>query len=377
MNNFNLEINTENIFLALFSFFFLVQLVYYLAIFSRFAFYKKSNTGFWNNPPISIVVCARNERENLLNNLPLLLAQEYKQFEIIVVNDNSKDDTEDVLKAFCQQYENIKVVKVPASDRFYFSKKLALTLGIKAAQHEIVLLTDADCKPFSKSWIRSMTENMVDKKEIILGISAYEKRKGFLNMLIRFETFYTAVQYISFALAGMPYMGVGRNLCYKKSLFFKHKGFASHQHIQSGDDDLFINEVACKNNTGICIDAEGRTLSQPKLTWSEWYFQKKRHFSAGFHYKGLHKFVLFLYPFSLVCFIITFAVLLFMQYLFYIILSLFLTRYLIQLLIFSKISNKMGDRDTLIFSPFLEIITITLQPIFVLSNIFSKKNKWK
>ncbi len=377
MNNFNLELNTENIFLALFSFFFLVQLVYYLAIFSRFAFYKKSNTGFWNNPPISIVVCARNERENLLNNLPLLLAQEYKQFEIIVVNDNSKDDTDDVLKAFCQQYDNIKVVKVPANDRFYFSKKLALTLGIKAAQHEIVLLTDADCKPFSKNWIRSMTENMVDKKEIILGISSYEKRKGFLNMLIRFETFYTAVQYISFALAGMPYMGVGRNLCYKKTLFFKHKGFASHQHIQSGDDDLFINEVACKNNTGICIDADGRTLSQPKLTWSEWYFQKKRHFSAGFHYKGFHKFVLFLYPLSLVCFIITFAVLLFMQYLFYIILSLFLTRYLIQLLIFSKISNKMGDRDTLIFSPFLEIINISLQPIFVLSNIFSRKNKWK
>jgi glycosyltransferase involved in cell wall biosynthesis len=377
MNNFNFEINTENIFLVFFSFLFLIQSAYYLAIFSRFAFYKKSNTGFWNNPPISIVVCARNERENLLNNLPLLLAQEYKQFEIIVVNDNSKDDTDDVLKAFCQQYENIKVVKVPANDRFYFSKKLALTLGIKAAQNEIVLLTDADCKPYSKNWIRSMTENMVDKKEIILGISVYEKRKGFLNMLIRFETFYTAVQYISFALAGMPYMGVGRNLCYKKSLFFKHKGFASHQHIQSGDDDLFINEVACKNNTGICIDVDGHTLSQPKLTWSEWFFQKKRHFSAGFHYKWFHKFVLFLYPFSLVCFIITFVVLLFMQHLFYIVLSLFLTRYLIQLLIFSKISNKMGEREILLFSPFLEIINISLQPVFVLSNIFSRKNKWK
>jgi hypothetical protein len=160
-------------------------------------------------------------------------------------------------------------------------------------------------------------------------------------------------------------------------LFFKHKGFASHQHIQSGDDDLFINEVACKNNTGICIDVDGHTLSQPKLTWSEWFFQKKRHFSAGFHYKWFHKFVLFLYPFSLVCFIITFVVLLFMQHLFYIVLSLFLTRYLIQLLIFSKISNKMGEREILLFSPFLEIINISLQPVFVLSNIFSRKNKWK
>ncbi|CAG0956513.1 MAG: glycosyltransferase [Bacteroidetes bacterium] len=377
MSPFHLDINTKNIFLLLFFVFSFVQLLYYFIFYFRFAFYKKTNSGFWNTPPVSVIVCARNERENLLNNLPLLLAQDYKHFEIIVVNDNSKDDTDDVLKAFCQQYKNIKVVKVPENERFYFSKKLALTLGIKAAQHEILLLTDADCKPFSKNWIRCMTENMVDKKEIVLGYSAYEKKEGFLNLLIRFDTFNTAVNYISFALAGMPYMGVGRNLSYKKSLFFKHKGFASHQHIQSGDDDLFVNEVANKHNTTICIHSDGFTLSQPKHTWSEWFFQKKRHLSAGVHYHFFHKILLFLYPFTLLCFIVTFVVLVFMKYMLYIVLSVFFTRYLVQFLAFFKISDKIGDRDILLFLPFLEIVHFSIQPLFMLSNLISRKNKWK
>ncbi len=208
-------------------------------------------------------------------------------------------------------------------------------------------------------------------------IVTYEKKKGLLNLLIRFDTFNTAVNYISFALAGMPYMGVGRNLSYKKSLFFKHKGFASHQHIQSGDDDLFVNEVANKNNTSICIHSDGFTLSQPKHTWSEWFFQKKRHLSAGIHYHPFHKILLFLYPFTLLCFIITFVVLVFMKYMLYIVLSVFFTRYLVQLLAFFKISDKIGDRDILLFLPFLEIAHFSIQPLFMLSNLISRKNKWK
>ncbi|HRN42908.1 MAG TPA: glycosyltransferase, partial [Vicingus sp.] len=188
---------------------FVVQLIYYLGIFSRFAFYKRKEKHIHSFEPVSVVICAKNERDNLLNFLPEFLAQDYPTFEVIVVNDHSIDDTVDVLKAYSLQFPNLKVVTVPDNDRFYGSKKFALTLGIKAAQYENILLTDADCRPTSNQWIKLMSNYPVNKS-IVLGFGAYQKQPGMLNKLIRFETLFTAMQYFSFALCKMPYMGVGR-----------------------------------------------------------------------------------------------------------------------------------------------------------------------
>ena len=256
-----------------------IQLIYYLIVFSRLAFYRgiKNGKSEENIAPISVIICAKNERDNLLQFLPDFLNQDYPNFEVIVVNDHSVDDTEDVLKAFTMQFQNLKIVTVPDNDRFYGSKKFALTLGIKAAQFDHVLLTDADCKPASNTWITLMSA-YAQKKQIILGFGAYEKQKGLLNKLIRFDTFFTAVQYLSFSLCKMPYMGVGRNLAYHKELFFKNKGFSSHQHILSGDDDLFINEVANKTNTQIVVDSAAHTISVPKQSFKLWIRQKRRHY---------------------------------------------------------------------------------------------------
>lgn len=253
----------------------LIQLLYFFLFFIRLAFYKVKEERTNENLPISVIICAKNERDNLLQFLPEFLNQDYPTFEVIVVNDHSVDDTEDVLKAFTMQYKQLKVVNVPDNDRFYGSKKFALTLGIKAAQYEHVLLSDADCKPASRNWIKWMS-NYAAKKKIILGFGAYEKQKGLLNKLIRFETFFTAIQYLSFTLSKIPYMGVGRNLAYEKELFFKNKGFSTHQHILSGDDDLFINEVANKYNTQIVIHSEAHTVSIPKPTFKLWVRQKKK-----------------------------------------------------------------------------------------------------
>lgn len=172
----------------LFIFMFIVQVFYYLYFFTKIAFYKPTITQ-QQTVPVSVIVCAKNERENLLAFLPLILSQDYPDFEVIVVNDNSVDDTQDVLKAFSLQHNNLKVVTVPDNDRFYGNKKFALTLGIKAAKNEIVLLTDADCKPTSNQWINLMTAYENPQKKIILGVGNYEQQPGFLNKLIRFETF--------------------------------------------------------------------------------------------------------------------------------------------------------------------------------------------
>ncbi len=333
---------------------FVVQLIYYLGVFSRFAFYMINEAQPEQLEPVSVVICAKNERDNLLNFLPEFLAQDYPIFEVIVVNDQSVDDTVDVLKAYSFQYPNLKVVTVPDNDRFYGSKKFALTLGIKAAQYENILLTDADCIPTSNQWIKLMSNYSINKS-IVLGFGAYQKQPGMLNKLIRFETLFTAMQYFSFALCKMPYMGVGRNLAYKKELFFKNRGFSNHQHILSGDDDLFINEVANKTNVEIVFEKEAHTVSLPKTSFSSWVKQKKRHLSAGKYYQFKHKLVLGIYPFSLLLFICSFVLLVVMQTSLYLIVGVILLRYLIQMLIFKKSIDKLGGKDFLLLVPFFEI----------------------
>lgn len=268
-----------------------IQLLYLWGVFGRVAFHKDQSEPDCVNP-ISVVVAARDEYENLQRLIPALLDQDYPDFEIIIVDDKSGDKTYDFLLEAQAKYEKLKLVRINVTPEHLNSKKYALTLGIKAAKYEYVLLTDADCIPTSNTWIAQMEKHLRDDKQLVIGISQYEKQKGFLNKIIRFETFYVALQYISLALWGKPYMGVGRNLSYKKQLFFDNKGFHSHRNTTGGDDDLFISEVATRKNTAVAFIRESQTESFPKTTWRDWIKQKTRHLSVSKQYKFSDKFVL-------------------------------------------------------------------------------------
>src|SRR5687768_6431115 len=248
-----------------------IQVFYYLFFFTRVAFYKSGNKESSQQHPVSVVVCARDEAANLAKNLPGVLVQDYPTtHEVIVVNHNSQDETRYLLEELKKTFRHLQPVNLTHEAKGIPGKKYPLSMGIKEAKHEILLLTDADCVPASEFWMHRMQDGYADDTEIVLGYGGYKKKPGFLNKLIRFDTFHTALQYFSYALAGKPYMGVGRNLSYKKGLFFRHKGFSSINHIPSGDDDLFINKVANKHNTTVVLDPEAFTLSAPKQTWRDW-----------------------------------------------------------------------------------------------------------
>ena len=277
-----------------------IQVFYYLYFFSRLAFYKVPVRETTSENPVSVIICARDEAENLSMNLPGVLVQNYKtSHEVVLVNDNSIDEGRYVIDEFKKSFKNINHVHLTQEAMMIKGKKFPLSMGIKSAKYEIVLLTDADCTPASEFWIQKMQDAYDESIEIVLGYGAYHKRPGILNKLIRFETFHTALQYLSYSLAGTPYMGVGRNLSYKKEVFLRNKGFSSINQIPSGDDDLFINQVATSNNTAIVIDPEAHTVSEPKKRWSHWMLQKYRHYTTGRYYKPKHKLLLGLYSISL------------------------------------------------------------------------------
>jgi len=272
------------IILAIFSVAFLIQLSYNLFVYLKLPLYKPAKLSS-SDAGISVIICAKNEEKNLEHFLPLILEQDHPNFEVVVVNDGSSDHTEELLIHLSARYKQLRYTSIPASDKHTRGKKLALTIGLKSARFEQVVLTDADCYPASNQWLNRMASNLSAKKRIVLGYGGYERHKGMLNSLIRYETVFTAIQYLSFAIKGRPYMGVGRNLAYHKSLFFENKGFASHYHLLSGDDDLFVNENATGFNTAVELSREAHTLSVPETTCAGWIKQKKRHISVGSHYR--------------------------------------------------------------------------------------------
>ena len=280
-----------------------VQLYYYLYFFLKVADYQPKQKEHTQQHPVSVIICARDEDENIARNLPGILVQKYPTtHEVIVVNDNSVDDTKYILAELQKTFRKLQIVDLTQEAKMIAGKKFPLSIGIKEAKHEIVLLTDADCVPASENWVFKMQDAFSNGTEVALGYGAYQKMPGFLNKAIRFETFHTALQYFGYALAGKPYMGVGRNLAYRKNLFFRNKGFSSINHIPSGDDDLFINRVATRENTSVVIDPEAFTLSKPRETWKDWKKQKFRHYTTGKYYKASHKLLLGTYTLSFVLF---------------------------------------------------------------------------
>ena len=276
-----------------------IQVFYYLFFFSRLAFHFTKPKQVSQTHPVSVIICARDEAANITKNLPGVLIQQYPTtHEVIVVNDNSFDDGKYVLEEYQKTYKQLQIVELTQEAKLIPGKKFPLSIGIKTAKHEIVLLTDADCVPASEFWIQKMQDGFRDETEIVLGYGALHKKKGLFNKIVRWETFHTALQYFSYAKAGLTYMGVGRNLSYKKGVFFRHKGFSSHNNVPGGDDDLFINKAATKKNTAIVIDKEAFTLSEPARGWQHWKKQKKRHYTTSKYYKPIHKFLLGLYAFS-------------------------------------------------------------------------------
>jgi len=373
---FNFFIDIAFVLYGILGIFLLLQLYYILFVYSKLSRYKvKSYQEQQELPPASVIICASNEEANLSQFLKSILEQDYPQFEVIVVDDHSTDETSWVLHQLKSQYLHLHVVEIKEHIRLKHSKKFALTLGIKASKYDTLIMTDADCQPNSNMWLREMVGAYHADTQIVLGYSPYFKEKGFLNKLIRFETTHTAMSYLSYALKSDAYMGVGRNLSYLKSLFFKGKGFNAHMHIKSGDDDLFVNNNANQSNVNIAIHPDAHIYSVPKKTWKSYYKQKARHAGASVIYKKRHQWMLatqLITGVSFYVFLIASAAL-FPSY-WYIAVSAFFLRYIAQLLVFAPIYKKLAVKDLLIW---LLILDLFFYFYICLNGLFNRKKKIK
>ncbi len=356
--------------------FWLIQLynwvVYFFPLVS-----KKSEERAIKQLGVSVIVCARNEEKNLMMNIPKIMEQDYPNFELIVVNDSSYDDTADILKALSINYPKMHVIHIDEEKQNMQGKKFALTLGIKAAKHDIVLLTDADCYPRTNQWISEIASAYKNDRRVVLGYSPFAKYKGWFNKLVRLDNTMVAMTYLGLAKAGKPYMGVGRNLSYFSELFFKVGGFKSNYSILSGDDDLLINQIANKQNCAVIFSKDAQTISEPKRKFKDWKFQKRRHFTTSPLYKSSDKRRLLMLPLSWFGFYFFCIMAVVLQPLMYPILGLIMLRWIWVIVgTYRFLKFTQQPVDIAFLSPIIEFQMQVLHVWFYFGNLIRKPQKW-
>jgi len=353
----------------------LIQIIYLIVFLVALGKNRPSKSE--GREPVSVIVCAHDEEQNLRELVPALLRQNHVPFEVVVVNDRSNDDTYDYLLELTNREPRVKMVNVKNVPERVNAKKYAITLGIRAAAHDIVLLTDADCRPASDEWISNMSAAFNADTNFVLGFSPYLPQPGFLNAFVRFESFVTALQYLSFALLRRPYMGVGRNMAYRKSLFLEKKGFNNFLHVLGGDDDLFVNQHAKGRSTRVELSAGSTVNSIPETTVKGFFYQKIRHLSVGKRYKASDKFLVGFFKASwILTFLVGLPLCLLYPY-FYAIIAAMIIR--LVLLVFSvrKLVITAGLGFNYWWIPVLDFV----YPIYYISTglvtLFTKKVRWK
>ena len=360
--NINFDYNNLSfILLVVFGVCLVIQLYFHWAQFSKVAFYKRNARPKLDEElePASIVLCARDAYEYLTELIPVLLNQDYPDFEIVVVNDCSDDETEEYLKDLERREPRVKPVQLKQHLNFFNGKKFPLSMGIKSAQNDLIVLTDFNCMPVNDQWLRSVVNRYNHQTEIVIGYSPYVQKKGILNHLMRFDALQNGLLYLSAALNHHAYMGIGKNLSYRKELFFRNKGFISHYTTAVGEDDLFINKVSTKKNTEVLIDAENAILTTPTSSFKLWMRQKSSRYSTISKYDGRSRLMLSLFYGSQLLFYVSFITLIALcakpafvitgGAVFYIpiLVFFFLLRFGSQMIIYHKASKRLGEKGLL------------------------------
>lgn len=356
-----------------------IQIIYYFCVYGKLIFNKKKkqteDTGSQTEalPPVSVVIAAKNEEYHLKDKLVFFLEQDYPEFEVIVVNDASTDECEYVLKAFSKLYPCLKVVNIVENVNKFRGRKFPISLGIKSAKYDHIVLAGADSVPSGFEWLKNLARNFSEKKEVVLGFCTYTKQKGLFKFLLQYDNLTTAMNYMGLALSGHPYRGDGRNIAFKKDLFFKVGGFTKHYNLPLGEDDIFIRNVSTASNTTVSLTPESFLSSDAKHTYKEWKRQKIDRLSTYKYYKPSIKFLLSIPNITTLLFYAFVITLLFLSLPFEYVILAIVIKFVLQILIYFKSCKRLGIKRVFIFAPLIELYFLLLNAELRLLSLFRKK----
>ena len=356
----------------------LIQLLFFWILFARFAFCKQKKQEIRQYPAVSVIICVKNESYYLQQFLQAILSQDYPDYEVILVNDNSKDESEGILREMQHYHKHLQIINVSTQFKSETDKRLALAVGIKSAKNDFVLLTDADCCPDSPNWISKIIHCQSNRKSIVLGYCSYGHKKSLFNKLISFDVFYTAICYFSFALAKKPYMGMGKNILFSKKLFLENANYLSAYKVNAGGNDIMISDMAKDTSVAVSYEKNSQMTSFiPFESFSHWLKEKEKKQAAGKYYKFVNKFFLKLYGIIGFLFYVL-LIILFVSAVNNIFCLILLTticflRLLCQWLVFAKSCNKLNEKKLIKYIPLFDLFFVLLMPF--VKGIFTLKGK--
>jgi glycosyltransferase involved in cell wall biosynthesis len=353
----------------------LVQLIYFWLLFVRLAFYKKAFEET-EEKPVSLVIIANNQYRDVNENLAAFLEQAHRRYEVVLVVDNSEDGTMELMDEFTKKYPHLRIVELTQSLNWFSGRKFPLSLGIKSAYSDLILLTNIDCRPASEQWITEMAAAMQPRKEIVLGYSSW-RTKSKINKWLRFTAFYDALLYLSMALNGIPFKGIGRNLSYTRELFYRHKGFSAHYTISAGDDELFVNKTATRRNVSVQISPGSRIDQVRPYSFRRWLISERNRLGIRRYFKAGHRLLIETYNLSLFLFFALLATLLILKAPWISVAAIFALRFISQLIIFGLIQKRLHEKSLLLLSPIFEIFLMFIDFFIRLHLLFSRQRKWQ
>jgi glycosyltransferase involved in cell wall biosynthesis len=353
----------------------LTLFIYWVSFYAAYTFGEKADKTENTSPePISVIISCKNAEKTIEKTIYSILSQKYVDFELIIIDDFSTDQTVSIV----QKIQDSRIILLSAKVDVA-GKKAALTQAIQSAKNEILLFTDADCIPASTQWIKSMAQTLfqIPETEVVLGYGPMNKKNTWINKFARYETWLTAVQFFSYAIFKMPYMGVGRNLMYKKSAFLRVNGFNHHEDVASGDDDLFISSVANRRNITVNMDPNAFVYSEAKDQLATFFRQKTRHISTSVRYKLAHQVLLSIFAAAqsgiyLVLILGLIMNVFHLQTIFFILLS----KWIMQSLLHYQWMQRLDSKDLWLLFPILDIMMSVYYFIVSCFSIFRNKNTW-
>lgn len=320
--------------------------------------------------PLSLIIAYKNEEHNLKAHLPLWLAQDHHDFEIVLVNDHSDDRGPEFLAK--QPDQRLKLIELENDH----GKKAAIQLGISKASNSCLLFTDADCKPLSRKWFEKMTAPLANGKGIVVGYSGFYAKSTLLNAIQRYENCTNTLQNEALIAKGRAYMAVGRNLAYRKELLRKPLAPESNA-ILSGDDDLLVNQLSRNGNTVFVGGPAAHTISSAASSWSTYFFQRRRQLEAGKFYKRSDRLKLGALGTAQLVFNLLFIKLLFDNDFQSYILAIFVLKVSLQCLVYFGPLKRLGEIQLCWLSPLLEIIYLPIISFVGISQYLYKVDRWK
>ncbi len=262
-----------------------IQIYYYGIAYARIVKYRNDHRPRRienNNPEISVIVTLYNENYTYLESgLLQLLSQEYQAYEVVVVYIGSDNDFYEDLSRIKLYYPNLRTTKIEAKSRFPISPKMAINVGIKAAQNEHIILTTPDAEPRSTRWLTLMAKGFM-RGDIVLGYCGYERTKGLANFVMRAERLTCAMEWLSAAIRRHPYRGDRNNIGFTKSLYFGVNGFGN-LNMNTGEDDLFMQQIMTRDNVSVVLSPRAAVSEKCWGGWRWWLAQKR-------YYGSTHRF---------------------------------------------------------------------------------------